>query len=181
MIRRTCFRPRSSGPGVCGLCGSRSARTARRSWSRDVLVGGVEPFVEPAAAEAEGAVSGEVLDPGAGALGAPPVEAAPGDLQLGADLFDGQPLVSHGVRVTGCPGFHVHLPRAVVSCACLAGPAGVARFGAVAARELHGGADGSRSGAGCWPPPVIRSLLRARARAPGRARAGFVILRAAFG
>src|SRR5580693_3747437 len=117
MIRRTCFPRRSSGPGACGPCGSRSARTARRSWSRDVLVGGVEPFVEPAAADADGSVSGEVLDFGAGAEGAPPVEAAPGDLQLGADLLDGQPLVWHGVRVTGCPGCHVHLLSAVVPCA----------------------------------------------------------------
>src|SRR5580704_17429338 len=105
MIRRTCVRRRSSGPGVCGPGGSRSARTGRRSWSREVL-GGVEPFVEPAAADADGSVSGEVLDPGAGALGAPPVEAAAGDLQLGADLFDGQPFV--GLAVLGW-GFHAHL------------------------------------------------------------------------
>src|ERR1700722_14552760 len=150
MIRRTCFRPRSSGPGVCGLCGSRSARTARRSWSRDVLVGGVEPFVEPAAADADGAVSGEVLDPGAGALGAPPVEAAPGDLQLGADLFDGQPLVSHGMRVTGCPGFHVHLPRAVVRSGSWAAPVGAAWLSVMSARGLHG-----RAGAGAGAPAVM--------------------------
>jgi hypothetical protein len=65
----------------------------------------VEPFVEPAAADADGSVSGEVLDFGAGAEGAPPVEAAPGDFQFGADLFDGQPLVWLAVRVSGCPGF----------------------------------------------------------------------------
>src|SRR6266568_2321589 len=100
MTRRTAGRPRPSGPGteLAGPPGPRFSRSGRHrlQWacrSCRARTGLVDPFLQPAPLDPDWAVAAQADAARAGAAGSPAVERPARDLELIADLFNGEPFV----------------------------------------------------------------------------------------